>query len=161
MKKHDITLVSLVLFCLVLVGCSNPYDTIKEQKMKIDELVAKLDKCNLESQEKCAQGAKQAFHNTYYDKEKITSAGYVNHYNKKLNKCFIEITAINLSKNGDYSTSKNLFDVFEGKEYATLSISVPQGKRYSEVKPTTCKMLDNTCTTEEEYKTFVKPYMEE
>jgi hypothetical protein len=159
MKKHDITLASLVLFCLVFVGCSNPYDTIQEQKKKIDELFAQLDKCNLESQEKCARGAKQAFHDAGYDKN--TLGGYVCHYNKKLNKCFIEITATSVSKNGAISTSKTLFDAFEGREYANFFIYVPKGKAYYEVKPTLCKMLDNYCTTEEEYNAFVKPYMEE
>jgi hypothetical protein len=160
MKEQSFTLASLIFFCLISVGCSNPYDTIREQKKKIDELVVKIDKCNLESQEKCAQGAKQFFHDAGYD-QKNTLAGYVCHYNKKLNKCFIDITATILNKNGAASTSKSLYDAFEGKEYASFFMYVRKVEKYYEVKPSQCHMLDNNCTTEEEYNAFVKSYMEE
>jgi hypothetical protein len=159
MKKQSFTLASLIFFCLISVGCSNPYDTIQEQK-KIDELVMKIDKCNLESQEKCARGAKQFFHDAGYE-QKNTLAGYVCHYNKKLNKCFIEIGTTILNANGSVSMAKNLFDAFEGKEYASFFRYVPKEKNYSAVKPQQCQMLDNHCTTEEEYDRFVKSYMEE
>jgi hypothetical protein len=160
MRCKKLTLVLLILFCFALLACDNPYDIIKDQKKKIDDLTAKLAKANLESQEKCAQRADKVLKDMKYGKDMIP-ADYVCHYNKKLNICFMEMAVTSVNQNGSVSTLRNLFDAFEGKEYASLFVYVPKGQAYYEVKPQNCKMLDNFCKSEDEYKAFIKKYMEE
>ena len=159
MNIHDVVLTLSVLCCLVLAGCTNPYETVDEQKKQIDEPVTKLDKCNLESQEKCAKGAKQAFYDSGYGKGKDID-DYVCHYNKKLIKCFIEITSISHKTAGIFH-HRHLYDTFERKEYAGLLKLTPKGKKLSEEKILSCQMLDNKCKSEKEYTSFVKSYLEE
>ena len=83
-------------------------------------------------------------------------ANFNNHYNKKLNECFILTTATGLSKRkGKLRTDvlKYLFDVNENKEHGV----------YSKVDNTEneCKLLDRFCKSESQWDLLVKQYMEE
>jgi len=108
-----------------------------------------------ELQERCAKGAAEVFHKWYGSEGLLTH--YTNHYNKKLNKCFILIIDTNLpkDKNEHTSISKLLVDVNEQKEYGSFFMFTDT-KEIME-----CIVLGNPCSSETEWDTLIKPYMED
>jgi hypothetical protein len=69
-------------------------------------------------QAKCADRAASFYKQGGYEKEPkqgFSNSYYISHWNKKLGKCFVQITSI--SPDGDL-TSIDVFDAFEGKHYA-------------------------------------------
>ena len=80
-----------------------------------------------------------------HDEERVT---YKNHYNKRLNKCFI------LLNNLDYRL-KNLRVINENEIYGSFLTRLQDGKIVA------CDVLENKCNSEKEWDSLVKPYMEE
>lgn len=82
---------------------------------------------------------------------------YQNHYNKKLNKCFLILTFTNYPKDKrtEVSYMKRLVDFNENKEYGAFS------KFSKKTYPFGCRFLDKSCESEREWDLLVKPYMEE
>jgi hypothetical protein len=119
-----------------------------------------------ELQERCGKRADERFkseygNETYSDDNGKYIYSYTNHYNNKLNKCFILVRAIVLSKRLPNSTKKEpvyrtetLFDINENKEYGTFS-------RRGNDNPTECNLLSNFCETEAQWNLLIKPYIEE
>ena len=113
-----------------------------------------------ELQERCGKRSDERFRTEYgngisADKDWNTMFGYVNHYNKKLNKCFILITGTSYptDKKGNVIRMKNLYDINENKEYASF-VTVKE-------KITDCKALETNCKSEDKWDELAKPYMEE
>jgi len=162
-----------LLLAIMLIGCSDnsifpSSKIIKEMKKEINDLRAKVNaiqhaqniinaKLQYELQERCAKCAAESF-KTAYGKESMLRH-YTNHYNNKLNKCFILVTEIILPDKKDpkshYGLSKLLYDVNEHKEYASFY-------EFTDIhKNMYCKVLDKLCSSEAEWDNLVKPYMEE
>ena len=64
------------------------------------------------------------------------------------------------------STSVNLWDALERRNYANWLWQVHPTKKYWEVPPISCELARNyrdkkNCTTREEFDAFVAEYMEE
>lgn len=78
-----------------------------------------------ELQERCGKRTEELFKRDFGNGINNTDDGYSldsysNHYNKKLNKCFILLTSIGHSKKYESdSTSYALYDVNENKEYGS------------------------------------------
>ena len=85
---------------------------------------------------------------------------YSNHYNAKLNKCFMMLKSwfIPKEKDGNVIDTKTLIDIVENKEIAELTIVKEKDHK---VRILTCIILDESCNSEYEWEKFVKPYMEE
>ena len=84
------------------------------------------------------------------------TANFNNHYNKKLNKCFITTTATSFIKRKGklrMEVLKYLSDVNENKEYGI----------YNKIDNTEigCKLLERFCESQSQWELLVKPYMEE
>jgi hypothetical protein len=120
MKK--ILIIPLVI--LFLSGCSNSN--------------------NLANQEKCSKKSLEFF--------TATGGGgnFSNHYNDKLNKCFIDIIDV-----GSQAYSETLYDVYENKKYGGFYMSYEKNS-----EPTICWFLDKTCQSQNEFDEFVKQYMQ-
>ena len=72
---------------------------------------------------------------------------YENHYNTRLNKCFIVETTTTFAKGATIKTI--IFsDVNENKGYGTFD-------------PITCEVEGKTCHSLQEWQALIKPYMEE
>lgn len=101
-------------------------------------------------QERCAKQAREAFLNLGWGK--YESAAFENHFNQKLNKCFVQI------ENSDVmGTWKTVSDAFEGKVYAVL------GLHGDEVKKCSVTLLsgeERICRSSDEFDALVKQYME-
>ena len=139
----------------------------REQLRQSQELNAKLEsrlkRANLELQEKCAKQAYEAFKINGYEQDKM--AGFTNHYNEKLNRCFVEIenTSVN---SGTISTYKSVSDAFEGKGYGSYGLHTDKKKKYWEVPPFECKVTlpsgeEQICRSSDEFDALIKNnYME-
>jgi hypothetical protein len=130
MVKH-LKILTLLILVILLGGCS--YQGTKT---------------NLELQDNCSIKAKD-FYTGYiedngYDQN---NTNYVNHYNKKLNKCFIIVT-----NEGDLGFHKVLYDVYENKEWGGIHA---EGTVIG-----LCGVQDKTCKSREEFNNLVMQYME-
>jgi len=118
-----------------------------------------------ELQERCGQRAEQVFKDTGVSgitntPEGQDVAGFENHYNKILNKCFMLRTITSLSykdKKKKKSSSKlvTLFDVNENKAYGAFF------KQEENTAPFLCRVKDSVCASEAAWDALIRPYMEE
>jgi hypothetical protein len=83
--------------------------------------------------------------------------GYENHYNTKLNVCFIYMTASCSSDKGDEFYTASLIDVDENKNYA----SYIDGGKLENGKPAWCYVQNMKCKNLLEFQELIKPYMNE
>ena len=93
-------------------------------------------------QEKCAIRAKERFKEEF----DFFHYAYQNHYNKKLDKCFIWVWSL------DGARVQYLYDVNEKQDYGMIMI------RDNDFR---CRILKKSCNSEGEWDAFIKPYMEE
>jgi len=118
---------------------------------------------NFSNQEKCAEDSAKFFDKYMQGSAKNIGDGYNSHYNKSLNKCFIELS----QGLGNNSISYVLEDAIEGTEYAEIEFSMIAG----EDNPGLCTLYPNgtgdgtdsiskKCVNKSEFDTFVRPYME-
>lgn len=119
---------------------------------------------SLEYQEKCAEQAKKSFSEMGYKPKDL--AGYENHYNAKLNKCFIMIQNTDAKYSPTIWNYKNLLDAYEGKAYGEYSWHTVKDKKYWEVPPFTCKVVlltgeERFCKSDEEFDELTKIYMQD
>lgn len=84
---------------------------------------------------------------------------YQNHYNMKLNVCFIYMTASCNTDKGidDKFWAESLFDVNENKEYAHY---IGRGISFHD-KPAACYAGNDQCKSLAEFLELIKPYMNE
>jgi len=135
-----------------IVGCNN-HKIIKEPS-SLSEL-----------QEQCVNRSKEYFKKEYgngmingENGERLISK-YTNHYNEKLNKCYILITSTEFIRNKENKIEniglKTLFELNENKEYGSLI------KFENDNKLINCRILEKYCNLEREWDLVVKPYMED
>jgi len=163
-------LVSLLLLVVVAL-CYSLYRkeaAIKEQQKTISILNAQVSEGKharsiFELQERCAEQARKSFNDMGYNKKDM--AGFENHYNEKLNKCFVEITNTQTVARGEVMTTRMIFDALEGKNYGEYFWQTEKGKKYWEVAPFVCDVIAPSgekqfCKSDEEFKELMKPYMD-
>ncbi len=135
---------------------------IAHQQERLEALNAKLEArprtTNIELQEKCAKQALEAYRLSGWDKNLLAS--FSNHYNEKLNKCFVLIGETHAGGN-----SESLQDAFEGKVFGFYMWLVKKDKKYWEVPPFRCEVTlisgeKKTCESSDEFDDLVKAYME-
>ncbi|MEW9580595.1 hypothetical protein [Paraburkholderia sp. DGU8] len=139
---------------------------------QVKQLNAQLaDKSGLESlqlQERCAEQAKKVFHALGYKEvqQNLNSDSYQSHYNTRLGKCFMAIESDNRTTiPGKEFINRVLLDAFEQREYAEYTWMSSENKKYWEVPPMNCKLMEPStseqiCKSEDEYKAFVAKYVE-
>ena len=136
---------------------------IKEQQTRIRELSPKTDSSakSFELQRECAKQAEAFIDYWEKDPQSKLNDEFSNHYNVKLNKCFVLITQYPKHPGGsvDNIFEKYLFDAIEKKLYGQYGWAPQEGKKYWEVPPLVCTMLDQTCQSEAEFEAFVNRYM--
>jgi hypothetical protein len=117
-------------------------------------------------QEKCSAAAEKYFLEvtkgaTETDKDgTLWAYNYQCHYSKKLDRCFILFITSSFPKDKDKPVLwfEDVYDVFEAKPYGSFLRA--QYKNYNwPVRE--CTVGDKVCHSEDEFKTLIKPYMEE
>ena len=132
-----------------------------------NQLAAKKEESqqhSLDLQEKCADQARKEFALSGYKPKDL--AGFENHYNQKLNKCFILYQATTPATGSTVFVNKTLNDAFEGKNYAQYAWKSDEHKKYWEVAPFVCQVTtpsseEKFCHSTEEFEQLVKPYMQD
>jgi hypothetical protein len=127
-----------------------------------------MDRCDSsgkeisELQEQCKKNAAALFKKEYgkgYEQIRDGSymSNYTNHYNVKLNKCFVlvKITYVPNSKKEDALIMKDLSDTNENKQYGSF------GRFRRESIPISCSVENRICKSEAEWDSLVKYFMEE
>ncbi|MDD4954639.1 MAG: hypothetical protein PHP17_01170 [Candidatus Omnitrophica bacterium] len=152
-----------LLLCFMIMSLSVAYYFVlflpgTNNHKVIEETVSKTTADNVELQNKCFAAASAFFKESGFDSK---SSGFQNHYNNKLNKCFINIKSAKMGEDGRLSFNNLLYDVYNRKKYGEYSWKPEEGKNYWEVKPTVCFMLDKDCGAIEDYENFIKVYIEE
>jgi hypothetical protein len=156
----------LVALALLGTGCNQ--DKIARLEKQNNELKARLDaatkSANLDMQEKCAKQARIEFNRAGFDKDE--TANFTNHYNPKLNKCFVDIFSAKSHLTPYVPTAfRSVSDAFEGKGFGEYMWINNSGKKYWEVKPFVCKVTllsgeEKYCESDKEFDELVKIYME-
>jgi len=114
-----------------------------------------------ELNEKCGKHAATLFKKEYGNGFQRSTSGimftsYTNHYNVKLNKCFVLMTTTSHpNKKEDVLYMKELWDINENKQYGSMARFQKQSI------PIGCSVEDRICQSEREWDSLVKPYMEE
>ena len=154
--KRTLLLFLLIVFFAIsfmsIVGC-NHQNIIKEPS-SLSGL-----------QEQCVNRSKEYFKKEYgngmingVNGERLISQ-YTNHYNRKLNKCYILITSTEFIRNKENKIEniglKTLFELNDNKEYGSLI------KFENDNKLINCRILEKYCNLEREWDLVVKPYMED
>jgi hypothetical protein len=170
----DMNKIFLGFLCAILVAGALSWNwkqaaIINEQQKKIDDLVSKTSAnptADIDLQEKCASQAKRAFEQSGYQNNEM--AGYFNHYNHKLGKCFVETQSTDAKTTpGTIWTYKVLSDAYEGKIYGTYSWHTVENKKYWEVPPFDCSMYPDgndsslkICKSDAEFDNFGSTFLE-
>jgi hypothetical protein len=133
-----------VLAALLLVGTASHAQPNREQ---------------YELQERCGKRAAELFKREYSSgfktRDTTTMFNYENHYSARLNKCFF-LEIADLYEKGKGSTkSLRLFDLNENKQYGICMSSFGDGVPYP------CFVQDQVCRSEDEWRTLIKPFMED
>jgi hypothetical protein len=130
---------------------------------------AESDKEAYELQDRCHKSAEEWFDKRWGGRTGEVVYSYTNHYNTKLNKCFVllKITVLLKNKKGHIFITKDLYEINEGKIYAHCvlkgsyknptdeSLYIMKGNEID------CTVLDINCKSKVEWDALVKPYIEE
>src|SRR5437762_3175471 len=131
--------------------------TVVEEK-RSERRTASLE--YLEFQSKCAEQARREFNAAGYKPNNMAS--YLNHYNLKLNKCFMQVESYDSSRpKAVIFTNRTVSDAFEGKVYGTYIWRTVEGKKYWEVPPLQCQVVlpsgeEQRCKSDDEFKDLIK-----
>ena len=167
MKNILIVLLFGAVVALSLLAYTQ-HGTLSRERDQVRQLNAKLEAtpktASLDLQERCATQARREFNELGWNKYQM--ADFSNHYNVRLNKCFMEITNTDTrSAKPQILTSKSLSDAFEGKVYGSYVWSTQKGKKYWEVPPLECTVTllsgdEKVCHSSDEFNELVKQFME-
>ena len=155
-----------LLFCILiafftisfvsLVGCNQSPKEQPPVSLSNQDNDRKVD---YQLQESCGKSSRELFTERYgngllqIDNQNII-VSYKNHYNKKLNKCFILLKSETVVKREIIQTLITLGDLNENKEYGRFQFT-------KENQFVGCVLLEKECKSESEWDLLVKPYMEE
>jgi hypothetical protein len=155
---------------LVAMGCDNS-DRISRLEKQNHELQVEVKRgqviADYDLQAKCSKDARTWFNENWSRDKDTVLLDFTNHYNKKLNKCFILVEYHYNSHfagpgGSSWTNRMTLSDVHENVEYGTFAENhythwKPEVTTYDEV--ITCEGPPQKCKTTEEFNGFVRPYM--
>lgn len=177
MTRNSVVIVVLILATVgVYIYISQYQHRIEQQSAKINELEGKLKTASaplappngsLRDQMLCAQQAERAFESdqrTANTKDlHLISAHFVSHYQPSSNRCFVETDSTYISKDKSFTVTRDVSDAISG-DLLGMYIWVNKDKKYWEVKPTMCDMIDQNgdktyCQSDDEFTQLAAHYM--
>lgn len=169
--RDALIFVLLVAVCVLGWMVHAQTTSISALQSEVHKLEAKTELkpvASLELQEKCAAQARKEYNASgWNDNKEHPMAGFTNHYNMTLGKCFmvVEDTSEAKPRDGTFFKNKYVTDAFEGKSYAEYAWKSDKVKKYWEVKPFVCKVTlpsaeDKNCESSDEWEELVKAYMQ-
>jgi hypothetical protein len=129
--------VLVIAAALLLVGTASYAQPNKEQ---------------YELQERCGKRAAEFWQHGPGSFPNLPSVtfNYENHYSARLNKCFFLYLETYVSENRTTHKNMRLFDLNENKEYGAFAST-----------PLACVVRGKGCQSESEWRTLIKPFMED
>lgn len=90
-------------------------------------------------------------------------AGFVNHYDEHLNKCFVAINSSYRKVGDEYCDETIVLDAFERSIYGTYLWCSNMTRKYWEVPPVSCYVrlasgLKLTCSSDDEFNNLIEQY---
>jgi hypothetical protein len=160
--KNAAIVVLTVLLAIVGLLAYRQTTALKTQVQEANaKLAARTASDSLDLQAKCAKQAAEAF--KHFGQDKIEAASYRSHYNAPLGACFIEMTTSDLTDR----LSQRRRVVANAFEFSTTgffsainSIPLEQGDPVVSCYATLPSGEQKKCTSEAEFLTLIKPYME-
>lgn len=156
-------------FFLLAAGCNNS-SQVSQLQQENAQLQTKLDNQQQENsfnlQSQCSDAADKWFVKNGYAKNQSVGTGYVSHWNKSLQKCFIEFSYEDANYSFGYDNmSYTLLDVLESKQYAEESwnkVTSLDGKKLldCELYPNGDQSNIQVCKSQTEFDNYVKPFMD-
>ena len=168
--------IALSALLVALAGCDAPSGGSKETTTPMAqerEVTAALSRRQAyELSERCGKTAGEEFRREW--KAGIVNtetgqmmAGYANHYNSRLNKCFylLRVTHFTSKKSGGGESTSNismmLVDINDAKEIGTYWGAPTSTAQPVEGRPTSCNVVDKLCSSSQEWEALARPYMED
>ena len=116
---------------------------------------------SLKLQDICAKRAQAFYSLGGYDRRIVTR--FANHYDAKLNRCFVEIGESMVG--GQPLSSTSLMDAFENREIGQYVYILRGGTHAPETIVAACHVTtpdgkDRRCMSEEEFEALIKPYLD-
>lgn len=155
----------LVILAILLVGCEERISKLEKQNQ---ELLADVKKnhaaADYDLQAKCSRDSKVWFNETWRPEKSTLLLTYTNHYNKKLNKCFI-LVQFHYSLTGlSWVNHEALWDVYENNEYGDVSVThmiYEKPDFRDDERVGQCKVYGSECKTLDGFNNLVRPYVNE
>jgi hypothetical protein len=109
-------------------------------------------------QERCAKSAAEMFEKDFPKDSRQGSVSYENNYNVRLNKCFmLDESTTTRSDQGKMYRTKSLMLVDVNGNKLSGSVSSTNGV----LDGTYCELQERKCHSEHEFRTLVRPFMED
>jgi len=151
--------------CLLLTGCNYEERLGKLEKQNRD-LQAEVKKeravAEYDMQAKCAKDSKLWFGENWPSDKDTLLLTYTNHYNRSLNKCFIEVEYHHTVYDGSWANSITVWDVYENEKYGTVSVThkVSLKPEYHDNENVLeCEVYGKKCKSWNEFNGLANPYL--
>lgn len=170
MKSYRVQATAFILATLLITGCDIP-DRMTRLEKENAELKSQIEKDHavrdFDLTAKCSKDARAWFNENWSRDKNTILLDFTNHYNVKLNKCFILVefhyTSTNAGQNGDsWTNDMALTDVYENWKYADFTenhITTWKPKYNFNKEVITCDVQGQKCKTGDEFNNLVRPYM--
>jgi hypothetical protein len=160
------------MLAILLVGCDLPerVSRLEKQSQDLQAEVAKVRATSdYDLQAKCSKDARVWFNENWSRDKDTVLLDYSNHYNKKLNRCFISVEYHYDSNLGGPNASLwvndiTMWDVYENNKFGNFDEN-----HFIYFKPAIrpednvvrCEVYGQKCKTVDEFNNLVRPYMSE
>jgi len=152
---------------LIATGCdtSERVSRLEKQNKELQEEVRReTATADYDLQAKCSKDAKAFFREGWGSGGKdVLLLDYRNHYDKKLNKCFILVEYhYKFGEGLSWMNDMSLWDVYENSKYGDFSenhtiVAKPDFRSGDEV--ITCEVTGTQCKTVQEFNNLISPYL--
>jgi len=151
--------------CLFLAGC-NYDERISKLEKQNQDLQAEIKKdhaaADYEMQAKCAKDSKVWFNENWQSDKTTLLLNYTNHYNRSLNKCFIEVEYHYRLFGDSWVNDIMVWDIYENEKYGNVSVNhmvYLKPEFHDSESVSGCEVYGRKCKTVDEFNGLVSPYM--
>lgn len=163
----------LIALAALLVCSACDTDRLNKLEKENADLKAEVAKTNAAAdfnlQEKCSNAAKSWFRENWPRDKDTILLDETNHYNSKMNKCFVEVEYHANEQNKlafilwSWHNNITLWDVFENSKYADFleshTMFTPSLKRPNEDTVDECEVAGTKCKSLDEFNNLTRSYM--
>jgi hypothetical protein len=156
-----------IVFALVTTGCDVP-DRVSNVEKQVKELQTSAEKNeavqDYDLQAKCAKDARQWFDQNWSRDKDTLFLDFTNHYNKRMNKCFIDVEYHFSGTAFAWTNEIMIYDIYENTQYGKLSqghVTMKiKGEPQEVERISTCEVKGKKCTSLDEFNNLAGQFME-